>query len=164
MKNSIYIEAPVETVFDFVKEGKDAHLTPIDTEILDMKVTKEGVGTYMNWRIKVVGIPVEGLDVVTDLVPNKRITSKSSRAMVGTWDYTFEPEGTGTRLTMEHRSRSFWQLPLLRSVMDMGTSRMNASYTAKLKAAIEAEARKPKPVPQQRKAAAGRPRKAPTAT
>ncbi|HEX6875846.1 MAG TPA: SRPBCC family protein [Nocardioidaceae bacterium] len=160
MKQSIYIEAPVETVFDhFMDPRKDIDLMPIDTEVLEFKLTEEGIGTYTSYRSKIAGIPFEMFDVVTDMVRNKRITSKSSSAMEGTWTYTFEPEGTGTRLTLEHQAGSLWRLPLLRNVMDMTTSRMTASYLPKAKARIEAEARKPKVVPGQRKPAASKARK-----
>jgi len=165
MKQSIYIEAPVETVFDhFMDPTKDIDLMPIDTEILEVKRTEEGTGTYTSYRSKVAGVWFEMFDVVTDMVPNRRITSKSSSAAVGTWTYTFEPEGTGTRLTMEHQARSFWQLPLIRNVTDMMTSRANASYMPKAKARIEAEARKAKAVPGQRKPAARKARKPATSS
>lgn len=160
MKQSIHIEAPVETVFDhFMDPTSDIDLMPIDTEILEVKLTEEGTGTYTSYRSKIAGVPFEMFDVVTDVVPNRRITSKSSSATVGTWQYTFEPEGTGTRLTMEHQSGSLWRLPLLRNVADMVTSRANASYMPKAKARIEAEARKSKAVPGQRKPASGQARK-----
>ncbi len=160
MKQSIYIEAPVENVFDhFMDPRNDIDLMPIDTEILEVKPTEEGTGTYTSYRSKIAGVPFEMFDVLTDVVPNRRITSKSSSATVGTWKYTFDPEGTGTRLTMEHESASFWRLPLLRNVADMVASRANASYMPEVKARIEAEARKPKGVPGQRKPAAGKARK-----
>lgn len=160
MKQSIYIEAPVETVFDhFMDPRSDIDLMPIDTEILEVKLTEEGTGTYTSYRSKIAGVPFEMFDVVTDVVPNRRIRSESSSATVGTWTYTFEPEGTGTRLTMEQQSRSVWRLPLLRNIADVVTSRANASYMPKAKARIEAEARKAKAVPGQRKPAAGKARK-----
>ena len=107
-------------------------------------MTEEGTGTYMSWRTKIAGIPVEGFDVVTDFVPNKHITEKSSNAMVGTWDYTFEPEGSGTKLTMEHHSRSVWALPPLKNLMDYTTTRLNRStFIPRLKARLE-------PVPRPR--------------
>ena len=165
MKQGIYMEAPIEIVFDhFLDPRKDIDLMPIDTEILELKMTEEGTGTYTLYRGKVAGIPFEMFDVVTDLVPNRRITSRSSNATVGTWTYTFEPEGTGTRVTMEHQSGSLWRLPLLRSVADMVSSRANASYMPKAKARIEAEARKAKAVPGQRKPAASKARKPATSS
>lgn len=166
MKQSIHIEAPVEMVFDHSMDPrKDIDLMPVETEILEFKPTEEGTGTYTSYRSKIAGIPVEMFDVVTDVVPNKRITSKSSSGMEGTWTYTFEPEGTGTRLTMEHQPGSLWRLPLLRNVVEMVTSRMSSAFAPKLKARIEAEARKQKSgLPSQREPAAGKPRKSTTKT
>ena len=164
MKQSIYIEAPVETVFDhFMDPSNDIDLMPIGTEVLEVTMTEEGTGTYTSYRSKVAGVSFEMFDVLTDVEPDRRITSKSSSAAVGTWTYAFEPEGTGTRLTMEHQARSFWQLPLIRNVTDMMTSRANASYMPKAKARIEAEARKAKAVPGQRKPAARKARNLPPA-
>ena len=146
MKVSYYIDAPVESVFDFFKDPtSDTGLSRM--EVLDSKMTKEGVGTFLSWRLKVAGIPWEGMEVITDLVPNKHITEKSSSAVVGTWDYTFEPEGSGTRLTMEHRPRSLWALPLLSNAVDYVTTRMSRAYMERAKAAL---ATKPA-VPGQRK-------------
>jgi hypothetical protein len=160
MKQSIYIEAPVETVFEhFLDPRKDIDLMPVDTTILEVKRTAEGTGTYTSYRSKIAGVSFEMFDVLTDVVPNKRITSKSSSASVATWTYTFEPEGTGTRLTMEHRSESFWRLPVLRNVADLVSSRANAAFMPKAKARIEAAARKPKAVPGQRKPAEDKARK-----
>ena len=73
----------------------------------------------------------------TDVVPNRHITEKSSSALVGTWDYSFEPEGTGTKLTMEHHGRSFWRLPLMSNLMDLATSRMTESYMRRVKDRLE---------------------------
>ena len=154
MKVSYHIDAPVESVFDFFKDPtSDTSFSRM--EVLESKMTKEGVGTYLSWRVRIAGVPWEGLEVITDLVPNQRITEKSSSAVVGTWEYLFEPEGSGTRVTMEHRPRSLWALPLVSNVVDYGTTRMSRAYIARVKAAL---ATKPA-VPGQRKPTATRPRK-----
>jgi carbon monoxide dehydrogenase subunit G len=138
MKQSIHIEAPVEKVFGFLMEpAKSWDLLPIHSQLDDVKVTKEGVGTYESWHFRVAGLTVQGFDVLTDVVPNKHITSRSSRAMTGTWDYDFEPEGSGTKVTMEHHPESFWRIPPLRVLMDLVTERMNDTYMARVKDTIE---------------------------
>jgi hypothetical protein len=71
-------------------------------------------------------------------VPNKHITEKSSNALVGTWDYSFESEGKGTKVTMEHHSRSFWGIPPLSTMGDLVTSRMNQSFMRRVKDHLEA--------------------------
>ena len=61
----------------------DIDRMPIDTEILEVKLTEDGTGTYTSYRSKIAGVPFEMFDVVTDVVPNRRITSKSSSACRG---------------------------------------------------------------------------------
>ncbi len=93
---TMHIEAPVEKVFPFFKDPMAlADITLVDTEYFDVKETRQGTGTFYSWRTKLAGIPMEGFDVYTDVVPNKHITDKSSSALVGTWDFDFEPEGQG---------------------------------------------------------------------
>ena len=156
-KISCYIDAPVETVFDFFKDPSNQVDYPpfSDMEVHDLKVSKEGVGTYYSWSVKMFGIPLTGFEVFTDFVPNKHITEKSSNAMVGTWDYTFEPEGSGTKVTMEQHRRSVWALPPFKNLMDFAMPRMSRSFIEAVKAELETETK----VPRQRKPAASKPRK-----
>ena len=156
-KMSYHIDAPVESVFGFFKDpSNQVDSAPFSAmKVYDAKETKEGVGSFYSWSVKMLGIPIEGFEVFTDVVPNKHITEKSSNAMVGTWDYTFEPEGSGTKLTMEHRQRSFWALPPLRNLSDYVTPRLTRSFIEAVKADLEAEPT----VPGQRKPAATKPRK-----
>ena len=156
-KMSFYIDAPVESVFDFFKDPNNQIESPpfSDMKVQDAKMTKEGVGTHYSWSIKMFGIPVNGFEVITDFEPNKHITEKSSNAMVGTWDYRFEPEGSGTKVTMEHRQRSLWAVPPLRNLTDFVTPRLSRSFIKAVKAELEATPT----VPSQRKPAATKPRK-----
>ncbi len=138
MKRSIHIEAPVETVFGSFKDpAKFAEFDPGGTQVDEVKITEEGAGTYMSWHAKIAGLPIRGFEVLTEVVPNKHITSRSSNPVVGTWDYDFEPEGSGTKLTLEHHLESFWRLPPLRNLMDVVTGRLNDTFMARVKDAIE---------------------------
>lgn len=140
MKRSIHIEAPVETVFDSFKDpAKFIELGPADTGVDDVKLTKEGVGTYMSWHAKIAGVPIRGFDVITDVVPNRHITERSSNPLVGTWDYDCEPEGSGTKVTLEHHPGSFWRIPPLRNLVDLAVERMSDTYMARVKDAIETQ-------------------------
>lgn len=138
MKQSIHIEAPVETVFDSFKDpAKFWDLTPFDSQLDEVKVTKEGVGTYTSWHARMYGVPIQGFSVFTNVIPDKHITERSSNPLVGTWDYDFQSEGSGTKLTAEHHSESFWRLPPLRNVIDLFTERASATFMARVKDAIE---------------------------
>lgn len=140
MKRTIHIEAPVEAVFDSFKDpAKFMELGPTGTRVDDVRITKEGVGTYMSWHSKIAGLPIRGFDVYTDVVPKKHITERSSNPLVGTWDYDFEPEGSGTKLTMEHHPGSFWRFPPLRNLVELAVGNMSASYMPRVKDAIETQ-------------------------
>ncbi len=141
MKRSIHIEAPVQRVFDFVMDPAhhDLDLEPFGSQVDDVKVTKEGVGTYYSWHGKIAGLPIRGFDVLTDVVPQRHITDRSSIPLAGTWDYDFEPEGSGTKLTMEHHPGLLWRIPPLRNLMDLFTGRVKDLYLARVKDAIETQ-------------------------
>ena len=141
MKRSIYIEAPVETVFDFVKDPAHHNNLEFGTQVDDVKVTEEGVGTYSSWHGKIAGLPVRGFDVLTDVVPPRHITDKSSTPGAGTWDYDLEPEGSGTKLTLEHHPGLLWRIPPPRNLMDLFTGRVKDLYLARVKDAIETRGR-----------------------
>lgn len=138
MRGTYHIEAPVEKVFDFFADPRKGADLFEPMEIRELRMTAEGTGTYASYHTRLVGVPFDAFSVYTDVVPNKRITEKSSSAMVGTWDYAFEPEGTGTKVTMEHHSRSFWNLPVLRNLGDLATERMNESFMRRVKDRLEA--------------------------
>lgn len=141
---TMHIDAPVEKVFPFFKDPKAlADISVMETEYFDVKETRQGTGTFFSWRSKIAGIPFEGFEVYTDVVPNKHITEKSSRAMMGTWDYDFEPEGKGTKVTMRHHPRSFWRLPPVSYLMALVQSRMMASFAPQVKERIETVGTKP---------------------
>ena len=99
---SVYIEAPVEKVFAFYQDPRKAWEMTNAGELIDVKMTEEGVGTYYSWGMRLLpGLRWEGFGVFTEFVPNKRITDRSSESFIGTWTYTFEPEGSGTRVTAQ---------------------------------------------------------------
>ena len=156
-KMSFHIDAPAETVFDYFKDPSNQVDSPpfSGMKVHDAKMTKEGVGSHYSWSVKMFGIPVSGFEVITDFVPNKHMTEKSSNPMVGTWDYTFEPQGSGTKVTMEHYQRSLWAVPPLRNLMDFVMPRLSRFYIEAVKAELETETT----VPRQRKQAAAKPRK-----
>ena len=144
MKRSIHIEAPVEKVFDFIKdpryvpEGMTMHF-----EVTDVKLTKEGVGSYYRWVSKTPVLRWEGFDVYTEFVPNQRITDRSSSSVVGEISISLKPEGSGTKLTMEGRPRSFWRFPPLRQLTDLFKGMTADRYLPAVKAEMEAPAPKP---------------------
>ncbi len=137
-KYAIHIEAPVEKVFDFVKDPKNFEKLPHAGTFKDVTITKEGVGTQYTVVLPIPGLHIESFDVYTEFVPNKRITDWSSLAFAGTQTTSFEPEGSGTKLTVETRPRSFWRIPLLRELAEWSLVRANQFWGSELKAMLEA--------------------------
>ncbi|MGE5156139.1 MAG: SRPBCC family protein [Betaproteobacteria bacterium] len=138
MKRSIHIEAPVEKVFDLFKDPRNMTETLTTPFVVkDVKMTKEGVGTYYTWASKTPGLRMEGFDVYTEFVPNQRITDRSSSGVPGDWTFSFEREDSGTKLTAEVHHRSFWGMPPLRQLVEGVQSTMMARLLSAVKAKME---------------------------
>jgi hypothetical protein len=137
MKRSIHIEAPVEKVFDFVKDPRNVPEGIPGPEVKDVKMTEEGVGTYYSWVFRIAGLPIEGFDVYTEFIPNQRITDRSSFSMTRDFVISFEPEGSGMKLTVETDHGSFWRFPPFRQLVDLGQSMIGDRFLSALKAQME---------------------------
>ncbi len=151
MKRSIHIEAPVEKVFDFVKEPRNLpEVEGVDpSPIKDVKLTDEGVGSYYSWALKTPVLRIEGFDVYTEFIPNQRITDRCSSPYFGDFTFSFEPEGSGMQLTIETHSRSFWRFPPLKQLVDWVRGMLAERTLSAVKATMEA----PRPVRAARRAA-----------
>ncbi len=139
MKRSIHIEAPVEKVFDCVKDPTympEGFAMPF--EVTDVKLADGGVGTYYSWVYRVAGLTIEGFDVYTEFIPNQRITDRSSSGFPGDFTFSFEPEGSGMKLTVEVRHRSFWRIPPLMQLVEMVQGLMIDRLLSAMKAEMEA--------------------------
>ncbi len=150
MKRSIHIEAPVEKVFDLLK---DPRYVPegmtMDFAVTDVKLTDEGAGTYYRWVTKTPVLRIEGFNVYAEFIPNQRIIDRCSWPFIGDMTISFEPEGSGMQLTMESDPRSFWRIPPLRQLTDLFKSMSNERLMSAIKADMEA----PRPVRAARRAA-----------
>ncbi len=54
----------------------------------------------------------------------------------GTWTYTVEPDGSGTRLTYHNESASFWRIPPLSWLPGWATARTHEPVMAELQASL----------------------------
>ena len=137
-KQSIHIEAPVEKVFDFFRDPHNWREGRAEgVEFTDVRLTEEGWGTHYGWTGRLAGFTIEGFDVFTEFIPNQRITDRSSSALEGTWTYSFQPEGSGTKLTVENRASSFWRIPPLEQLVDLATAKTHDPVFARLKSRLE---------------------------
>ncbi len=138
-RQSIHIEAPVEKVFDWFRDPSNWHsVAPKGIEFKDVRLTQEGLGTHYSWVAKIAGFPLEGFDVFTEFIPNQRIRDRSSSSLEGTWTYLFEPDSSGTMLTVENRVRSFWRIQPLARLLDWAAAKTHQPRFAKMKEMLEA--------------------------
>lgn len=138
--HSVYIEAPVDRVFDFWRDPRNQFsLAPDDRAALtDVKLTEDGVGTYYSLTATLAGATLESFVVFTEVIPNRRIVDRSSMALHGTATYVFEPEGSGTRMVMEWQPRSVWRLWPFASLAARFMAARHDHVFQKLKETLEA--------------------------
>ncbi len=139
--HSIYIEAPVEKVFNWFKNpGNWLALNPAaGEELTDVHLTPEGLGTFHVWTIKPLpGVQYQCFGVFTEFVPNKRIVDKWSLAFEGNEISTFDAEGSGTRVTLQCHRRSLWRLWPLGELADRFEGRESERALERLKKLMEA--------------------------
>lgn len=92
---SITIDAPVERVFDYIKDPAKAWVS-MGTKIHDVQSTPEGVGTTFEWEDRMFGFHVAGKNEITEFVPNEHLVISGSKGF--TFSFDVEPEGDGTTL------------------------------------------------------------------
>ncbi len=135
-----HIQAPVERVFNFFKDPTNWQTLPHADQIKEVKLTKEGVGTYYRVILPLPVLHLEASGVFTDFIPNRRITDRSSLSLAGTLTFSFAAEGSGTKVTMESRPRSFWRIPPLASLARSILLRRHRWYMSALKQRMEISA------------------------
>jgi Polyketide cyclase / dehydrase and lipid transport len=139
-KHGTYIEAPVEEVFNFFKDPRNWQELPRADQLEEVNVTAEGVGTSYRVILPVPGARIKALGVFTEFIPNQRITDRSSLSLAGTLTFSFEPDGSGMKLTMESDPRSVWRIPPLKELAEWVMVERHRRYMSALKAKMEAQA------------------------
>ena len=117
-RRSIHIGAPVEKVFDYVKDPKnqwEAYELADKSSIVEQEVAPDmGEGSTWGWQGRMLFIPLHATLTRLEYVPNERIVDRSSTDVV--WSYTFDPDDEGTTLTMEVEVSS--KVPFLDKIED----------------------------------------------
>lgn len=118
-KRSVHIDAPVERVFEYIKEPR--HFWESFPEsarghdtMTDISLTPEGVGSTYRWKGRMFGFHIDGVATREEYIPNERIVDRSSTGPV--WTYTFEPDPTGTTLSLAFEYST--KVPLMDKVVD----------------------------------------------
>ncbi len=97
------------------------------------------MGTYYRVILPIPGVRIKALGVFTEFIPNQRITDTSSLSLAGTLTFSFEPEGSGMKLTMESHPRSFWRIPPLKELAQWVMLKRHKRYMSALKATMETQ-------------------------
>ena len=102
LQRSIHIDAPVEKVFDFVKNPTNTFEAFFEgaSTIAEKDIAPDaGQGSVWSWESHLLFLPFHGTLTRRDYVPNERIVDHSSTGV--TWTHTFEPHENVTTLSLE---------------------------------------------------------------
>lgn len=97
----IEIEAPVEKVFDFMRDPH--HLTeiwPSMVDVANVKELPEGLITY-DWTYKMAGLRFKGTSVTTEAVENERSVVVNEEGIPSKFVWEYHPHNGGTALDLE---------------------------------------------------------------
>lgn len=115
---STHVDAPVETVFEYVKDPThfyNAMPDSMSAKLRAVNVTPEGVGTTYEWLAgHLAGFELVAVISRQEFVLNERIVDSSSTGPVWTW--TFEPDGDGARIMLAFEYST--KVPLMDKVID----------------------------------------------
>ena len=99
-KDSIFINAPVEKVFQYHTDPRNnTEYWPSFEEVKDIEELPSG-GTKFSWIYKMAGVKLEGTSKTTEFIPNQRYVIESKGGVESTFIYEYKPEGDGTRLSV----------------------------------------------------------------
>ena len=98
---SVTINAPVEKVYAFMSEPTNLpEIWPSMVEVKDVQPSPAG-GYNFSWVYKMAGVRFDGASETTEAIPNQRVVTKSTKGIESTFVWMYEPEGDGTKLTLE---------------------------------------------------------------
>lgn len=138
IKSSIFINAPVEKVFDYTKPEHLPEFWPSLVEVKNIKELPNG-GYSWDWVYKMAGMTFNGSSTHTEYVENERTVAQST-GIESTITWSYKPEAGGTRMTALTEYKI--PVPLLGKVAEAFIVKMNENESdtimANLKARLEA--------------------------
>ena len=137
LTNSIHIDAPVGEVFAYVKDPSDFNQLMPDVTFSDVSLRPDGVGTTYRFETRVAGLPIRGRGEYTEFTLDRHIHDETTVASEGSFDWTFEAEGDGVRVTITHSPGRYWGLPLIGRILADNYEQMDREVLARLKSVME---------------------------
>lgn len=126
-QRSIHIDAPVEKVFDYLKDPHHTYavISQTPTSRIDRHVKGEltnatmtpgcGVGTTYSFRSTLLGLHVDATFTREEFLQNERIVDRNVKAD-NTVTFGFDADAAGTTLTLAHGASS--RLPIMSRLWD----------------------------------------------
>lgn len=138
--DEIMIDAPVQRVFDLVKDPT-VWLGP-DVQVSDLKIMPQGVGTTFEAAWRILGIPLKTTHEYTEFVPNEYFTSKAALGPV--FKVSVASDDGRTRLSMRSDVvPGNWAEAAVDSLVMKMSERSQAELLASIKATAEASGSEP---------------------
>lgn len=118
-ERTVHIDAAVDEVFDYVKDPRHFFESfnerdKSHTELTDVKLTPEGVGSTYSWKSSVFFLHPSGVSTREEYIPDHRIVDRSSTGPV--WTFAVEPDSTGTALSLSYEYST--KVPLMDKIVD----------------------------------------------
>jgi uncharacterized protein YndB with AHSA1/START domain len=137
LTNSIHIDAPVAEVFAYVKDPSNFNQLMPDVTFSDVSLMPDGVGTTYRFEARVAGLPIRGQGEYTEFIPDRHIHDDTTVASEGSFDWTFEAEDDGVRVTITHSPGKYWSWPVIGRLLAANYEQMDRQVLARLKSVLE---------------------------
>ncbi|MBN1963233.1 MAG: SRPBCC family protein [Anaerolineae bacterium] len=102
VEETIYINAPVERVFEFIANQPERMPEWWPPMTLQERVTPAptGLGSVSRYVYSMVGLEIKGEHEVREFDPPRRLVVTTTSGIDSTFDYTFSAEGEGCNLAV----------------------------------------------------------------
>jgi len=101
VKKSIKINAPAEKIYKYFNTPTNLpEIWPSMSEVKDVERLPNG-GTKFTYVFNMAGLRFEGTSEDTEVIPNRKVVSKSEGGIDGTVTLEFMPEEEGSNVTFE---------------------------------------------------------------
>ena len=139
VEKTITINASAEKIFDYWTEPSNLpEFWPSVVEVKDRQRLPNG-GNYFRWVYKMAGMRFEGTSEDIEYVANQRTVTKNKGGIESTIRMTFQPEGDGTKVSLEVEYTV--PIPLLGKLAEAAVVKLNQNelelVLANLKARME---------------------------
>lgn len=101
LTKSIVIGVPAETIFAYLNDPLNLveYWTGME-EVKDVQTLQNG-GTKFKWFNRFMGFRLEGTSEDIEIIPNRKLVSRTTGGVDMNITWYLEPTGSGTRVTLE---------------------------------------------------------------